>query len=138
VATPGRLLELISKDKIDLTEVRFFVLDEADELVKQNSRSIIDLYQKIPKVSMRKRRLQVMFFSATLESQPVKHLINNITEYAVWVNLKGNVFVPDTVQHVVVHVNPSDYKLYEEALVAHSGEIETDGMHKNGKLLLRL
>ena len=50
----------MTKDVLDLTEVRFFVLDEADELVAQGSaRALVDIHRRIPKHTVRKPRLQV-------------------------------------------------------------------------------
>jgi len=36
-----------------------------------------------------------MFFSATLQASDVRRLINDITEFATWVDLKGSVHVPE-------------------------------------------
>ena len=51
---------MISKDQLDVTEVRFFILDEADALVSQGcSRQIAEMHRRIPKQTARKPRLQV-------------------------------------------------------------------------------
>ena len=33
IATPGRLLDLVSQDCLDLTKIEFFILDEADRML---------------------------------------------------------------------------------------------------------
>ena len=56
----GTTTDMVSKGLLDVTEVRFFILDEADELVAQgNSRAIVEMHRRIPKQTARKPRLQV-------------------------------------------------------------------------------
>jgi superfamily II DNA/RNA helicase len=61
VATPGRLLDLVSQRLVDLSAVETFVLDEADRMLDMGFlpeiRRIID---ELPKVR------QTLFFSATM------------------------------------------------------------------------
>ena len=44
VATPGRLEDLIQKGSLSLTQCRFFILDEADGLLKAGYESLINRY----------------------------------------------------------------------------------------------
>jgi ATP-dependent RNA helicase DDX1 len=48
-ATPGRIIELVESGSLDLSSVRFFVLDEADQLINQNYPGIMKLFNAIPK-----------------------------------------------------------------------------------------
>lgn len=48
-ATPGRIFELVDSNALDLSTIRFFVLDEADSLIEQNLPGILKLYNAIPK-----------------------------------------------------------------------------------------
>ncbi|KAG8524782.1 ATP-dependent RNA helicase DDX1, partial [Galemys pyrenaicus] len=84
VGTPGRLDDLVSTGKLNLSQVRFLVLDEA-----------------------------VIVCSATLHSFDVKKLSEKIMHFPTWVDLKGEDSVPDTVHHVVVPVNPKTDRLWE-------------------------
>ncbi|KAG5492461.1 hypothetical protein JKF63_01039 [Porcisia hertigi] len=60
VATPGRVLDLASKQAVDLSHCHILVLDEADKLLSQEFMEIIDdLYTYLPS------QLQSMLFSAT-------------------------------------------------------------------------
>ena len=61
VGTPGRLLDLLKKKSLDLSEVRTLVLDEADEML---SMGFIDDIETILDATARKR--QVALFSATM------------------------------------------------------------------------
>jgi len=68
VGTPGRLLDLIRKRKLDLSQVETVVLDEADEML---SMGFIDDIESILSATPANR--QTAFFSATLP-QSIKRL----------------------------------------------------------------
>jgi ATP-dependent RNA helicase RhlE len=61
VATPGRLLDLISQGLIDLRHLEIFVLDEADRMLDMGF--IHDVKRVIAKLPAKK---QTLFFSATM------------------------------------------------------------------------
>lgn len=61
VGTPGRVLDLIKRDVIDLSEINYLVLDEADEMLDMG---FIDDIEEIIKSSNSDR--QTMLFSATM------------------------------------------------------------------------
>lgn len=107
VATPGRLEDLISGGYLSLAQCRFFVLDEADGLLKQNCGPMIDrIHKQIPKITSDGRRLQMIVCSATLHSFEVKKMAERLMHFPTWVDLKGEDAVPETVHHVVVRVDP--------------------------------
>ncbi len=61
VATPGRLLDLISQNHLTLRNIKTFVLDEADRMLDMGFiRDIQKVLQMIPK------QRQTLFFSATM------------------------------------------------------------------------
>lgn len=75
VGTPGRLEDLISSGHLSLTQCRFFVLDEADGLLKQGYSDLIDrLHKQIPKITSDGKRLQMIVCSATLHAFEVKKM----------------------------------------------------------------
>lgn len=61
VATPGRLLDLMSQGYLRLDQVKYFVLDEADRMLDMGF--IHDIKRILPKLPEEK---QTLFFSATL------------------------------------------------------------------------
>lgn len=61
VATPGRLLDLISQGFIDLKHLKIFVLDEADRMLDMGF--IHDVKRVITKLPVKR---QTLFFSATM------------------------------------------------------------------------
>ncbi|CAF3440901.1 unnamed protein product [Rotaria socialis] len=131
VATPGRLDELISGGEIDLTHMRFFILDEADGLLSQGYKDLITrLHQRMPSVTLDGKRLQMIVCSATLHNFDVKKLADAIMHFPTWVDLKGEDAVPETVHHVVCLVDAKKNTLWR-ALRNH---IKTDDVHLNDEL----
>jgi ATP-dependent RNA helicase DeaD len=64
VATPGRLIDLIERKAIQLTEIEYVVLDEADEMLNMGFREDIEfILQNTPK------RQSAWLFSATMPSE---------------------------------------------------------------------
>ena len=61
VATPGRLLDLISQGFISLQDIKYFVLDEADQMLDMGF--IHDIKKIIAKLPFKR---QSLFFSATM------------------------------------------------------------------------
>ncbi|XP_028392095.1 ATP-dependent RNA helicase DDX1-like [Dendronephthya gigantea] len=129
--TPGKFDDFVSTKKISLDQVRFFILDEADGLLSQGNHDIImRIYNKIPKFSSDGKRLQMIVCSATLHSFEVKKLADKIMHFPTWVDLKGRDSVPETVHHVVVHVDPrKDY-----SWKSLRQKVKTDGVHNKDKL----
>jgi len=67
IATPGRLLDHINRKTVDLADVNFIVLDEADEMLDMGFRDDIET---IIKSSSEDR--QTVFFSATIPPEIAK------------------------------------------------------------------
>ncbi|XP_065201500.1 ATP-dependent RNA helicase Ddx1 [Planococcus citri] len=128
VGTPGRLEDLITSGHLSLTHCRFFVLDEADGLLKQGYSDLIDrLHKQIPKITSDGKRLQMVVCSATLHAFEVKKMADRLMHFPTWVDLKGEDAVPETVHHVVVKVDPQNDKSWH-SLRQH---MKTDGVHVN-------
>lgn len=72
VATPGRLLDLIKQGYVSLKNVKYFVLDEADQMLDMG------MLQDVKKIitHLPKER-QTMFFSATMPAE-IEKLANSI------------------------------------------------------------
>ena len=94
VGTPPIVASYMKKGTIQASRCRFFVLDEADELISTDSVDHIrSIYGRIvastdPNQS-RFERLQVCFFSATLHSKEVRDLAASICSKPMWVDLRG-------------------------------------------------
>lgn len=129
IGTPGRLDDLITTGKLDLSGVSFFVLDEADGLLSQGYEEFINkVYNQLPKVSPEGRRIQLIVCSATLHNPQISKLAEKLMHFPTWVDLKGLDTVPDTVHQVVCYVDPvTDTSWHNPA----RKQIETDGIHRN-------
>jgi len=126
VATPGRLEDLISTGQLSLKQCRFFVLDEADGLLKQGYDGFINrLHGQIPKVTSDGRRLQMVVCSATLHAFEVKKMAEKLMYFPTWVDLKGQDAVPETVHHVVVPIDPRT----DQGWSGYKQQVQTDGVH---------
>ncbi len=98
IATPGRLLEHMEQNNVNLGNVEFVVLDEADRMLDMGF--IADV-KAVLKTTPKKR--QTLLFSATM-SQPVIKLANQLlTKHEVISAAKQNA-IADTVEHVVYPV----------------------------------
>ncbi|XP_065839715.1 ATP-dependent RNA helicase DDX1-like [Oscarella lobularis] len=129
--TPGRLDELISTGHLDLSQIRFFILDEADGLLAQGHNDLIQrIYKQIPTVTWDNRRLQMIVCSATLHSPDVRRLADKLMHFPTWVDLKGQDSVPETVHHVIVSVDPAKDTSWHTL----GSVIQTDGVHERDKI----
>lgn len=70
VATPGRLIDLLQRKAVDLKVVKFFVLDEADEMVTILKEALDEIIAEFPK------NYRTFLFSATMPGT-IKQLIQN-------------------------------------------------------------
>jgi ATP-dependent RNA helicase DeaD len=68
VATPGRLIDLIERKAINLENINYIVLDEADEMLNMGFREDIEFI-----LGNTPNRNSIWLFSATMPSE-VKHL----------------------------------------------------------------
>ncbi|KAL1117818.1 hypothetical protein AAG570_004133 [Ranatra chinensis] len=126
VGTPGRMEELISAGYLSLSQCRFFVLDEADGLLKQGYKNFINkLHEQIPTFTGDGKRRQMIVCSATLHDFEVKNMASRLMHFPTWVDLKGEDAVPETVHHVVVKVDPQEDTSWQNL----RRRVQTDGVH---------
>ena len=70
VATPGRLVDLVKRDAINIKDIKYFILDEADEMVSALKEEVDEIIKEIPK----SRR--TLLFTATMPGT-IKQLVQN-------------------------------------------------------------
>ena len=96
IATPGRLLDHVSRKNISFSELEFFVLDEADRMLD------IGFLPDIRRVvALLPTQRQTMLFSATLNG--IDDLAYDVTENPVRVEVETTV-TPDAITQVVFPV----------------------------------
>lgn len=85
VGTPGRVLDLIKRKNLELKNIEFFVLDEADEMLKMGFIEDVELI--LSKTPSQKR---VLLFSATMP-QKIKNLAKNYMKNQVVVEVEKKI-----------------------------------------------
>ncbi|MDC0119631.1 DEAD/DEAH box helicase [Flavobacteriaceae bacterium] len=100
VSTPGRLLDLVGREAIQLNKLSYLVLDEADEMVNNFQQELESIIKEIPK----KRR--TLLFTATL-SGAVKQLVQNyMSKHVVQIEDHTNGSVNLGIDHHYTVVTP--------------------------------
>ena len=98
-ATPGRLLDLVSQDCLDLSKVEFLVLDEADRMLDMG---FIHDIKKI--LSILPKHRQNLLFSATF-SPEIKKLADGLLKTPVLIEVSKANSTSHKVEQTVHHVD---------------------------------
>lgn len=104
VATPGRLLDLVQKNAVNLSTVKVLVLDEADRMLDMGF--IHDIKRLLPKLPKQK---QTLFFSATMPST-IAVLSRSILHNPVKVEVAPVSSVVDTIKQYLYYVEKTEKK----------------------------
>ena len=104
VATPGRLLDLANQKHVDLKNVKYFVLDEADRMLDMG---MIHDVKKI--ISRLPKERQNLLFSATMPKEVMK-LVNSILNNPVKVEVQPVSSTVEIISQGVYHVPKKNKK----------------------------
>ncbi|NOQ55941.1 MAG: DEAD/DEAH box helicase [Nanohaloarchaea archaeon] len=111
VATPGRLLDLMDQGKINLNNIEFFVLDEADRMLDMGF--INDIKKVIAKLPQKR---QSLFFSATM-SPEINKLAKSLLTDPIHVEVTPQATTVELIkQHIFFIDRPSKEHLLLELL----------------------
>lgn len=106
IGTPGRVIDLEQSHQMDLSNVGFLAIDEADRMFDMGFYpDLRKLIQVLPSAENR----QTMLFSATLNSY-VKNLAYEYTRDAVEITIESENITVDEIDQELVHVS-SDNKI---------------------------
>jgi ATP-dependent RNA helicase DeaD len=100
VATPGRLVDLVKRNAISVKDIKYFVLDEADEMVSALKEEVDIIIKEIPK----SRR--TLLFTATMPGT-IKQLVQNyMSKHVVHVEANMETIGHQGIDHQYVVVEP--------------------------------
>lgn len=102
IATPGRLLDLISQGYIDLAHIEILVLDEADRMLDMGF--VNDVKKILTKVPVKK---QTLFFSATMP-QEIRKFSQSILKEPIEINVTPVSSAAETVKQSVYFVEKNE------------------------------
>lgn len=109
IATPGRLLDLLHQQYIDLSDLEIFVLDEADSMLDMGF--VHDVKKIITKLPAKR---QTLFFSATMPST-IQQLADSLLKNPEYVSVAPVSSAAKTVSQSVYFVDKRD----KEKLLTH-------------------
>ncbi len=136
VATPGRLLDLMNQRKLSLSDVEFFVLDEADRMLDMGF--IHDIREIIANLPQKR---QSLFFCATM-SPEVNKLAKNLLRDPVHVQVTAKTTTVESLKQCMFFIDKSSkgHLLLELLRQEHltSVLIFTRTKHRANKLALFL
>lgn len=100
VATPGRLADLIERNAINVKEVSYFILDEADEMVSAHKEGVDAIIKVLPK------NRRTLLFTATMPGT-IKQLVqNSLSKHVVTIEANMETTGHQGIDHQYVVVKP--------------------------------
>ena len=99
VATPGRLIDLLRNTKLSLSNVKTFVLDEADEMLNMGFITDVEFI-----INCLIHEHQTLLFSATMPKE-VSKLAQKYLKDPLTINLSKEQTAPQNLQHHFLQIN---------------------------------
>ncbi len=116
VSPPGRMFDLISQGAIDISGIKFLILDEADLMLDLGfAKDIKDVMRFIPS------KRQTLFFSATI-SKKIKSLAYDVVKDAIRIQISPKNPVAKTITHSIMEVEMDDKRFFLENIVKENEE----------------
>ena len=100
VATPGRLADLINRNAIDISNIQYFVLDEADEMVSALKEGLDVIIKHIPKIR------RSFLFTATMPSVLKQVVQNYLAKSIIQITVDMETVGHQGIDHQFVVVKP--------------------------------
>ncbi|GGK50312.1 MULTISPECIES: DEAD/DEAH box helicase [Flavobacteriaceae] len=100
VATPGRLVDLLKREEINIKNLKYLVLDEADEMVTALKEDLDTIISEIPKTK------RTLLFTATMPGA-IKQLVQNyMSKHIIQVEADMEIIGHQGIDHQYVVVEP--------------------------------
>ena len=100
VATPGRFLDLVEKEALDLSSLKNLVLDEADEMLQALKEDLMPILKAMPK------NRRTYLFSATMPGELKEVVHNYMSKNAVSINSDRANIGHEGIDHQFIVVEP--------------------------------
>ena len=117
VATPGRLMDLIRRKAVDLSQVKILVLDEADEMLKLGFRDDIESIMK-----MTKGDRNIWLFSATMPPGIKKMIGRYLSADAPFLKIDKKHIVNPNIRHQFILCKEGEKLKHIVKFLADHGE----------------
>ena len=112
VGTPGRVQDMMRRKVLDLSKIDYFVLDEADEMLKMG---FIDEIETIMEDTPKEKR--VFLFSATMPPR-IQNLSKKYMKEQIVIKVRGANVKRDNIEQVYYRVRRSDKYDVIKAIIA--------------------
>lgn len=100
VATPGRFLDLLEKEALNISSLKHLVLDEADEMFQALKDDLMPILKAVPK------NRRTFLFSATMPGE-LKDIVHNyMSKNAVSIDSEMAVIGNEAIDHQYIVVDP--------------------------------
>ena len=117
VATPGRLLDLLERKALSLNNLKFVVLDEADEMMNMGFRTEIDKILRQCESDVRK-----LLFTATMPADVTAIIRDFIRPEAVTLRINAEDFINQNIEHSYIIYKQGEKLDYLKAFLSERKE----------------
>mgnify|MGYP006076700061 FL=1 len=100
IATPGRLIDLIQREAIDISETSLLVLDEADEMIAVLKEGLDTIIASLPKTK------RTLLFTATMPGSIKQMVQNYLSKHVVDIQADMETLGHQGIDHQYVVVKP--------------------------------
>ena len=100
VATPGRLADLIEQNAINVKDITYFVLDEADEMISAHKEGVDAIIKALPK------NRRTLLFTATMPGTIKQMVQNYMSKHVVHVEANMETVGHQGIDHQYIVVEP--------------------------------
>lgn len=120
IATPGRLIDLMDQGLLKLDEIRYLVLDEADEMLSLGFQEALNTILKSMQALRDENEQRIWLFSATM-SQDVQRITDRYLKNPIVVKKTTGKQVTEDIEQSYIFVNSKDkLEVLKRILLKHN------------------